>query len=63
MLEKMFDRNQNILLTKNVEQTPSNMHATVVDVLTLLVQQNVYFAMFERVAGALSLSQFWSFLV
>ena len=28
MLEKMFDRNQNILPTKNVEQTSSNMHAT-----------------------------------
>ena len=28
VLEKMFDRNQNILPTKNVEQTSSNMHAT-----------------------------------
>ena len=28
VLEKMFDRNQNILPTKNVEQTLSNMHAT-----------------------------------
>ena len=28
MLETMFDRNQNILLTKNVSQTSSNMPAT-----------------------------------
>ena len=28
MLEKMFDRNQNILPTKSVKQTSSNMHAT-----------------------------------
>ena len=28
MLDKPFDRNQNILSTKKVEQTSSNMHAT-----------------------------------
>ena len=28
MLEKMFDRNHNILPTKNVGNTSSNMHAT-----------------------------------
>ena len=26
MLDKMFDRNQNILPTKNIKQTSSNMH-------------------------------------
>ena len=28
LLETMFDRNQNVLLTKNVSQTSSNMPAT-----------------------------------
>ena len=28
MLEEMFDRNQNILPTQNLQQTSSNMHAT-----------------------------------
>ena len=28
MFDKMFDRNQNILSRKNIEQTSSNMHAT-----------------------------------
>ena len=39
LLEMMFDRNQNILLTKNVTQTSSNMPATRSN---LLDQQMLY---------------------
>ena len=45
MLEKMFDRNQNIRPTKNVGNTSSNMHATR--------SNKCFITMFERVAGVL----------
>ena len=31
--EKMFDRNQNILPTKNVEQSSTNMYGTLSDIV------------------------------
>ena len=44
----MFDRNQNILPTKNVGQTSSNMHAT----RSNIAGPTNFITMFERVAGA-----------
>ena len=50
MLEKMFDQNQNILPTKNVEQTSSNMHATRSNIVD---PTKFFITMFVCVAGAL----------
>ena len=49
MLEKMFDRNQNIFPSKNVEQMSSNMHATRSNIVDLI--NNCFITIFERVAG------------
>ena len=54
MLEKMFDRNPNILATKNVEQTSSHMHASRYNIGS----NKCFITMEERVAGALRFALF-----
>ena len=49
ILEKMLDRNPNILPTKNVEQTSSNMHATRSNIVD---STRSFITMFVRIAGA-----------